>query len=613
MEQQHFIADAILDAMRDGVLTLDMTGKIAFCNPAAAELFGTSPEDLLGCPFHEIALETAPVAAEEGDDLAAPGNEDLMQVLLDAIYEQQTIRNRVIHLALAGAPPRSLSVSATHLRDEEGQLTGAVLVLADITEMERLHQAEQELNNELKNALRQIDDSNRELKSALKKGQRIRLMATTAVILIFLSLGVYLWNGSLPVSLSGSEDGLPFQPQSADSGTLATITVTPRPLGRSISLAGTVAPLEEVSVSAPFQAAVQKKNFFYGQRVKRGDVLLSLDTSDIRLKLREARAVLIKARKKLKELENWTSGPEVSKARRELVQTRGKLQRANQTLEENKVLFEKGIIPQTEYDNSRHSFDDMKMQLISVEENLESILGKGDRENMEIARMELANAESNYQELEQKVSRAQVRAPVSGIAIRPTAENTKKESGEVEQGMTVQEGQSLLSVASLEGLSITAKVDELDINNLKVGQRVQVSGDAFPGITLNGEVAHISSQALTDGGKVPMFEALIRLRDLPENLSRTVRLGMSARMIVSIYNNPKALTVPLSAVHRIQGKTLVKVVRPDGSVRNVNVLTGYTTFDSVEILDGLQAGDKIVVPGDTGVAGSGSTSSSSRR
>ena len=583
MGQEDFVAGAILDAMRDGVLTLDTTGRIAFCNPAAGELFGKTPDGLVGSPFHEIALS-------QND---AGGNDDLMQVVLDTIYEEKTIRNRILELPQEGGEPRSLSVSATHLRDGSGQLSGAVLVLADITETQRLHQAQQRLNQQLKDAVRQIDESNKELKNILHRGKRVRLMAVSAALLILLGLGGYFWVGNLSGSLvdaaSSPSDGR--SSATTVSTNIPAVVVTPHPLSRSISLSGTVAPLEEVALTAPFKATIKTKKFFYGQRVKRDEILLTLDTTEIQSQLRDARAAYIKARKHLKEITQWDSEPEVSKARRELVQSQSRLQRAKQTFEENKVLFEQGIIPETEYENSMHTYQDKKLDLISSQEGLDSVLRKGDRENCEIARMELENAKDKYEILERKMALAHVRAPVSGIAIRPISIK-KGNTGEIEVGANVQEGQALLSVGSLEGLSITAKVDELDVNNLEVGQQVLVSGDAFPGVSLKGQIAHLSSQAQTDG-QVPTFEAIIRLRDLPDKLEETVRLGMSAHMRVSIYSNPEALTIPISAVHNARGRSMVQVLGADGSIRDVEITTGHTTLDSVEILSGLKAGDRV--------------------
>lgn len=599
MEQEHFVAGAILDAMRDGVLTLDMTGRIAFCNPAAGEFFGMSPESLVGKPFHEIALAAPPDLSEnsgEADEFSMP-QDDLMQVVLDTIYEQKTIRNRVLDLRVNGGETRSLSVSATHLRDNEGQLTGAVLVLADITEMQRLHEAERRLNQELKDAVRQIDSNNQELKESVKRGRRTRIMIACAALLLFIGVGGYLWQGDLLDMMSDSSDRRDTPPGTFDGGeenaaSLPSIVVEPRPLSRSISLSGTVAPREEVTLSAPFPAAIKKKNFFYGQRVKRGDILLTLDTTEIQSQMRDARSAFIKAGKRLKELQSWTSGPEMSKARRDLSQCQSRLQRAKQTMEDNKILLDKGIIPATEYENSQHSYEDTKMQLLSAQESLESIMRQGDDETREIARMELANAKAKYEQLQHKLSLAVVRAPVSGIAIRPTTQNNEKVK-DLETGASVQEGQALLSVGSLEGLSIMAKVDELDINNLQVGQKVAVTGDAFPGISLEGKIVHLSSQALVEG-QVPVFEAVIRLDELPDELKDIVRLGMTAHMRVIIYSNPKALTVPLGAVQMVQGESMVRVLTPNGSIRPVKVVTGYTTLNSVEIVSGLEAGARVL-------------------
>jgi RND family efflux transporter MFP subunit len=343
---------------------------------------------------------------------------------------------------------------------------------------------------------------------------------------------------------------------------------------------------------------VASKHFHYGQKVHKGDILLELQTSELENKLREARSKHIKALQEYKKLKNWERSTEMAKARRSLDKAKYDLKRSISKMEENEVLFEQGIIPKTELNQSRDDVRNQRQAVRSAQEELNSVREKGSPENVAVARMDLQNAESQLAILEEKLSQSCIRAPVEGIVIRPSGED-KKEGKTIEVGAPLAEGDILLAVGNLEGMTVDAKVDEVDISKIALGQQVKVTGDAFPGVTLKGRIEHISSQAKSGGGsQAATFDVVVTIEHLPEGIQDDIRLGMSANLRIVVYENPTALMVPIRAVRSLGGKHTVRVVEPgEDAPREVTVTTGLTTLDSVEITSGLSAGDKVVVPG----------------
>jgi len=562
--------DGILQSMGDGVLILGADGKVAATNRAAA--------DILGPEISESDFTLAKLAVED------VRNDSFMQVLIDSLFEGGAISNRIVPFVRTDGTERILSVTASHLRNEKGELNGVFIVVSDMTEVEALRESREGLTQELQQALRVADEKTKELEAALDYGQKIRNGLTVAVLVFFIGIGIFYWmdtdtspdaSGSYALEVAGETE---------------TITVATRPLARFISLSGSVAPLEEIALTAPFQGRVKEKLFFYGDHVERGQTLAVLDTSEMETKLRDARAEFIKAKKRFLELEQWDKMPDVAKARRDLSQAKAQLTKAKNKVKEDKILLDEGIIPRSEYESTVQDLHDKKMQYVSSRENLKSVKAKGDDEYREIAQMELENAEAKMVAAEEKIAQASITAPVSGVAIKPAAK--EKDAKSITSGMVVNEGQALLSIGSIEGLSITTEVDELDINNLETGQPVVVSGDAFPDIRLKGRIAQLSSQA--NDGQVPTFTATIRLRDLPEGVEKKVRFGMTANMQVETYSNPDAIMVPLSAVRRSNGQAVVFVMGEDGTVQERAVETGYTTLSDVEVLSGIENGSVIL-------------------
>ena len=137
------------------------------------------------------------------------------------------------------------------------------------------------------------------------------------------------------------------------------------------------------------------------------------------------------------------------------------------------------------------------------------------------------------------------------------------------------------------------------MTRIRPGQAATIAGDAFPGVELQGTVTHVSSQAVAseDRSRPPLFEFAVAADSLTAEQRRALRLGMSATLEVTVYEKADALLVPIDAVQTGDGRPRLRVRdRGTGEVRLVEVTTGITTLDSVEIIDGIAAGDEILAP-----------------
>ncbi|MFW6323446.1 MAG: PAS domain S-box protein [Desulfovibrionales bacterium] len=553
----------ILENMHDGVMTLDMKGIVVMFNPAASKILGIPADSVLGRPFAEFFL------------MEMEGNDEFNQSVLDAVYQSAVDESRVVEFTRADGNVVHLSLVSSYLKEEQGDETrGVIVVFSDVTPIHKLTKAQERLNGELRHAYRELEDSNTRLESALKKVQVVRILATVLILGLFAGLGVTIWLDN-PLAGSSVSSGI----QSSESvGPGLTAQVQAQPLSSAISLTGTLAPLEEVTVVSPFAGNVKKKAFFFGERVEKGDMLVTLDAEEIEMDLRDARAAAIKARHSYDDLVNWDQGMEMTRSRRNLEKQRSLFQ-------ETEILFEKGIVPENEFRNVRDQYK-------NAQEEMESVRKKGSTVNVRIAEMELKNAESRVRKLEAKKRNNRIKAPVNGIIIKPST--GKEENQDIQVGMPLTEGQVLFAVGNLQGMSVTTQVDEVDVGNVHVDQKVLVTGEAFPGVSLKGRIVHVSSQASTQsGGNIPYFDLEVRIDELTDRQKDRVRVGMSAKLDVKVYDNPRALVLPLAAVRTRSGKQYVDLVLEDGTGREVEVRTGLTTMNRVEILEGLSEGDRV--------------------
>ena len=371
------------------------------------------------------------------------------------------------------------------------------------------------------------------------------------------------------------------------------LAVKPDPLVHQIGLVGKIEPDTTVVLTAPFDGNVLANLVEQGQRVEAGQVLLRMDPATLEVQLRDALSAQLKARRTVQEMQDWGSSPTVSRARRSLrtaEMTAGNTQRK---LTESENLFKRGIIPRNELDDLKQQTQQQQLDLAAARSELQQALDQGQGEYRQIAEMELTNATVKYEALQKLLEGKEVKAPFSGIVVpAPGSTNTAQAGGNnsapVQAGSKVSQGQVLFGLANIEQLKIVAKVSELDINQLRQGQAVEVMGDGFDGERLTGSVSVVSGLAIaSDSQGSAQFPVTLSIPKLtPQQLQR-VRLGMSARLTIVTYNNDQAIVIPSQAIQA--DMTVAYRAAMDQPVQRVNVTTGQSTPQGVEVF-GLEAG-----------------------
>ncbi|WP_397451804.1 efflux RND transporter periplasmic adaptor subunit [Pseudomonas sp. NA-150] len=364
------------------------------------------------------------------------------------------------------------------------------------------------------------------------------------------------------------------------------LPVSPTPLVQRLGLAGRIQPGMSLTISAPFDGTLLDKPVVQGQQVERGQVLLRLDTAQLQIQLREAQAELLKARRAVQDLQGWASGQDMARARRALSTGQLNLNDTQRKLEETRVLHERGIVPRMELDALQQQVQMQRLDVKAAQAELKEVEDKGRGENRQIADMQLANATAKHQALQALEGQREVKAPFAGIVVSLPGNSSDTHARPVQQGARVSQGQSLMGLANLEQLKVVAKVDESDINQLRAGLPVDITGSGFDGVLLNGNVTTVGSQVLQSEfeGSGASYELSVALPTLTAAQQQHIRLGMSARLSIITYQNPKALIVPHDAIDEQQGQHFVNFRRtPETHGRRVSVSLGQSTTEGVEV------------------------------
>ncbi|WP_371378169.1 efflux RND transporter periplasmic adaptor subunit [Sporomusa aerivorans] len=211
-------------------------------------------------------------------------------------------------------------------------------------------------------------------------------------------------------------------------------------------------------------------------------------------------------------------------------------------------------------------------------------IGGSTKEQLDNASMDYKIAQANYDEVMSKLDDTIIVSPMAGSVIgKPLS------AGElVAQG--VNNPTVILTVADMSKMQIEANVDQTDIGKIAMGQKVSFTVDAYPGKEFSGVVTTISRKAVVSQN-VTYYPVTIDVTNA-ENL---LNPGMVARVSVTVSESKGALTLPLSAIRSDKNGKYVVVAGPNGQTRNEPVTTGNTGDDRVEILSGVNEGDKVVL------------------
>lgn len=326
-----------------------------------------------------------------------------------------------------------------------------------------------------------------------------------------------------------------------------TAAVAPANIQNSITATGTIEPVTSVTVGTQVSGIVSKLYVDYNTVVKKGQVIAELDKTNLISQLNSAKTQLATAQSQL----NY--------------------QTAN--FNRYKTLFQKGLVAADDYENVQLSYKQAKEQVASAKE-------------------EVQRAQTN-------LGYATITSPIDGVVL----------SKSVEEGQTVAASFStpeLFTIAQdLTNMQVVADVDEADIGDVREGENVSFTVDAYPDDTFTGVVKQVRQEATTTNNVVT-YEVVISA----PNADLKLKPGLTANVTIFTAERKGVLSVPSKALRFTPQKETVgkmKIIDNNANAKNkvwtiennsivshkVNV--GMTDGTSTQILSGVSAGTKVIV------------------
>jgi multidrug resistance efflux pump/GAF domain-containing protein len=479
---------------------------------------------------------------------------------------------------------------------------GAQVAIA-IQNVQRLEEF-RHTDRELKQAFLTHEQRQREQQEVKGKLRFIKVGASVAIVLALAYLGAR-WGGvsvPLPRALRGQELAAPpgEAPPPAQAPVTATVTVARATLTSKVVQIGALEPVVTKFILSPIASTVTEVFVREGEVVPKGKSLVRLDDRELRARLFTAKANLLRAQQQSAALDAWSQSPEVAQAQRGVTFATMALEEGQSRYDVAQRLFAQGIASREEVETARRAVERLTLEVQTARENFQAVRGRFDVREREIVQSQIANAQAEVNDLERGITNATVVAPFEGLVmLLPDASGGTARPKFIEAGDTVAAGTPLLNLGDISRLRVRIGVDEVDVDKIRVGQRVEAKIEAFPGTVLEGQIDFIAPLGRVVE-KVAFFDVMATIAQVPPEVRRKVRLGMSSTIEIVTTNRPDVLAVPVQAIRREGEESIVDVVQrtPDGKATRQPrpVQVGVVTEKLAEIVGGLEEGEEIALP-----------------
>jgi HlyD family secretion protein len=411
--------------------------------------------------------------------------------------------------------------------------------------------------------------------------------------------------------------------------------VTRQNLSSTVTASGEVRPRRFVNITSQTFGKIVAIEVAEGAHVRAGQVLLRMEavqpTAGVagqQAMVRSAAATVAAA-----EANQHTAAAELARARADF-------DRANLDWERAEQLFARGLTSQAEHDLSKTSFESAKAGLAVAEARVRQAGAE-----LERSRSQQQEATAGLRRSEDELQKTVYSSPIDGVVTTLPVHVGEQ----MVPGIQNSPGSFLMTVADMSETTAEVRVDESDVLNVKPGQPAEVTIDAYPDSTFRGVVSEIGTTALlrstgqsttqltTGSQEAKDFKVVITLEKPPAS----VRPGLSATARITTASREQVLSIPIQALtmrrqadvdaaekaknknkgkaeaqpeedagakraakeptsvaaaagagkKELQGVFLVQ----DGRATFRSVKTGITGVTDIEITEGLEAGDQIVI------------------
>ncbi len=390
--------------------------------------------------------------------------------------------------------------------------------------------------------------------------------------------------------------------------------VSKRTITEIVSASGKIYPETEVKISSDVSGEIIELYVQEGDTVKGGQLLAKVTPDEYESVVertvaaaKSTEANLANTRSQINQLE---AAKKQAIAQKE--QILAQIENSRSIHSRNETLHKEGVISDAELEASLSALKSLEANLASADAAIESADANiaSSNETIRAAEYNVQSANATVREAKENLRKTKIYAPSSGVISQLNVEKGERVVGTLQMA-----GTEILRIANMDMMEVQVDVSENDVLRVTVGDTADIEVDAYLDREFIGVVTEIANSATTVGGlslsndDVTNFRVNIRLlptsyKDLKKRGRHAFRPGMSASVEIRTTRAENVMSVPLLAVttreddDELAGDDadLMEVVFVNGAdtVEMRKITTGIQDDTYIEILSGLEAGEKIV-------------------
>jgi multidrug efflux pump subunit AcrA (membrane-fusion protein) len=356
------------------------------------------------------------------------------------------------------------------------------------------------------------------------------------------------------------------------------------PIAEHITADAVLAPLAQAAIAPKISSPVRKFYVQRGSRVRQGQLLATLENSDLAAAALDNKGSYMAAEAAFATATRAQVPEDTQKAELDVAQAKANLDLNQSIVKSRKQLFAEGAIPGRDLDTAQAALVQAQAAYTSAAKHLESVRSVSREAALKAAQGQLTSAEGKYKGASAQVGYSQIRSPIDGVVTDRS----------LFAGETAAAGAPLLTVMDTSSLLAKTHIAQSLAQQMKVGDEAAMH---VPGLaeTVVAKVSLISP-ALDPGSTT--VEVWLKI----DNKAGKFKVGTPVKVSITGRTIPSAWKIPASALLTAQdGAKSVMVVGADGAAHRKPVTLGIAEDEHVQITGGLAPSDLVITVGSYGL------------
>lgn len=365
-----------------------------------------------------------------------------------------------------------------------------------------------------------------------------------------------------------------------------TMVLSETKLPETRSFPGLVRAAAETDLAFRVGGPLIEFNVRSGRKVAKGEVVARIDPRDFEINVLRLRAALEEAKAALRAMRAGARAEDIAALKSRLGAARARMAEARKNFERLERLLADRAVSQAQYDQAQAAYDTAAAEVDILVQDLHKARRGARAEDIEAAQAGLDRLSADLKAAKNALGDTRLRAPFSGVVNRKHVENHE----------SVRAGDSILSLLDVSTVDVHAVIPEDLVIRRDAFSRISCTLDVYPERRFEATLKEVGRKTDSANQSYPMTVTL----SVPDDIA--VEPGMAATLSISLERpggHDRGFLVPLGALSAdAEGNSCVWRVDPQTlRVSRTRITTGRLGGDSVEVLSGLMAGDRVVTAG----------------